>query len=154
MSKNTHLLSPGGSKGYKYSPQFSKMGKILILCPFGPFQISNIHKTHLKRRLINISSKLIKKQRGISQYIVTRGVKTPNFDQKIPQMLVLMQITSKFGQFYNENQSYQSFQMKYGSISSKLITTQQGVSLYGVTPGGQTPQILYKNGSQILVKCK
>jgi hypothetical protein len=103
MSKNTHLLSPGGSKGYKYSPQFSKMGKILILCPFGPFQISNIHKTHLKRRLINISSKLIKNSGGYPNIWSPGGVKTPIFDQKIPQMLVLMQITSKFGQFYNEN---------------------------------------------------
>ena len=137
MSKNTHLLSPGGgSKGYKYSPQFSKMGKILILWPFGPFQTSNIHKTHLKRRLINISSKLIKTSGGYPNIWSPGG---SIFDQKIPQMLVLIQITSKFGQFCNENQSYQSFQMKYGSISSKLITTQQGVSLYGVTLGVKNP---------------
>ena len=64
MSKNTHLLSPGGVKGVQIFPQLSKMGKILILCPFGPFQISNIYKTHLKRRLIYISSKLIKKTAG------------------------------------------------------------------------------------------
>ena len=85
--------------------KFSKMRKMLISCHFGRFQIQNIHKTDLKRRLINISSKLIQKQRGISQYMVTPGggVKTSNFDQKLPQMLVLMHITSKFGQFYSEN---------------------------------------------------
>jgi len=106
MSRNTYLLSPGGSKGYKYSPQFSKIlksGKILILCHFGPFPISNIHKTHLKRRLINISSKLIQNSGGYPNIWSPRRIKTPNFDQKIPQMLVLMQITFKFGQFCNEN---------------------------------------------------
>ncbi|MDP6304243.1 MAG: hypothetical protein QF657_06790, partial [Candidatus Nitrosopelagicus sp.] len=65
---------------------FSKMGKILISCHFGRFQIENIHITHLKRRLINISSKLIKNSGGYPNIWSPRGVKTPNFDQKLPQI--------------------------------------------------------------------
>ena len=63
--------------------KFSKMRKMLISCHFGRFQIQNIHKTDLKRRLINISSKFIQKQRGISQYMVTPRGEKPKFWPKI-----------------------------------------------------------------------
>ena len=62
--KNSYLLSPGGQRGMDIPKKISKMRKMLISCHFGRFQIQNIHKTDLKRRLINISSKLIQKTAG------------------------------------------------------------------------------------------
>ncbi len=42
-----------------------------------------------------------------------------------------------------------TFRTKYVSISSKLITKQQVVTHYWVTPGGQTPNFFTKNDPNI-----
>ena len=61
MSKNTHLLSPGGVKGVQIFPQFSKMGKNTHIMPFWTFSnikyLQNTLKTKINKYFFQINKK-------------------------------------------------------------------------------------------------
>ncbi len=52
----------------------------------------------------------------------------------------ILQIISQFEHFDNTKWPQNTFRTKHDGISSTLIDTQYGVTLYMVTPGGQIPE--------------
>jgi hypothetical protein len=59
------------------------------------------HKNTFRTKHDGISSKLIAKKWGVTLYMVTPGVKHPNFDKKMTPNIGIIQITSQFGPFDN-----------------------------------------------------